>query len=138
MEVTSINNGIIIDHVPAGCALQVLEYIKINPRVSKIALIMNTTSKRMGEKDIIKIENIHDINLEALGLIAPNATVDIVENNQIVEKRTPTMPQKVVDIIQCANPRCITTSEHSIVQQFYLDTNHHEYRCEYCDETASL
>lgn len=139
MEVTSISEGIIIDHVPAGTALKVLNYLRIDPTTASIALIMNAASNRYGSKDIIKIQNAPDIDLEVLGLIAPNATVDIVKDSQIVAKQRPRLPQKVTDVISCVNPRCVTSTEHGIVQTFHL-TNPEtgEYRCDYCDEAAKL
>ena len=110
MEVTSIQNGIIIDHVPAGTALKVLEYLKIDPSKTKLALIMNTDSHMYGTKDIIKI----------------------------VEKKKPTLPEHVVNIIKCVNPRCVTTTEPA-VQMFHLvHSDRQEYRCDYCDEEAKF
>lgn len=140
MEVTSIQNGIIIDHVPAGTALKVLEYLNIDPAKTKLALIMNADSKRYGSKDIIKIEDVSDeIDLDALGLVARQATVGIVRNGSIVEKKTPTLPEHVVNIITCVNPRCVTTTENGIKQRFHLMHNERqEYRCDYCDEEANL
>ena len=118
MEVTSIQDGIIIDHVPAGTALKVLEYLRIDPATTKLALIMNTTSRRYGSKDIIKIEDAQDVDLDVLGLVARQATVDI---------------------ITCVNPRCVTTTEPGIDQVFYLDhTDDEVYRCRYCDEEAKF
>ncbi len=105
MEVTSIQNGIIIDHVPAGTALKVLEYLKIDPSKTKLALIMNTDSHLYGTKDIIKIEDeTESIDLDVLGLVARTATVGIVRGGKIVEKKHPTLPEHVVNIIKCVNP----------------------------------
>ena len=89
MEVTSIQNGIIIDHVPAGTSLKVLDYLKIDPSKTKLALIMNADSKRYGSKDIIKIEDDKDIDLDVLGFVARQATVDVVRGGKIVEKKQP-------------------------------------------------
>ena len=112
MEVTSIQNGIIIDHVPAGTALKVLEYLKIDPAKTKLALIMN--------------------------LVARTATVGIVRGGKIVEKKQPTLPEHVVNIIKCVNPRCVTTTEPA-VQMFHLvHSDRQEYRCDYCDEEAKF
>ena len=139
MEVTSINDGIIIDHVPAGTALKVLEYLEINPSTTRLALIMNTTSHRYGSKDIIKIEGEQDIDLDVLGLVARQATVDIVHGGRIVEKLTPNLPEHVTNVISCVNPRCVTTIERGIRQQFHLvHSERREYRCDYCDEEAKL
>ena len=133
MEVTSIQNGIIIDHVPAGTALKVLEYLKIDPSKTKLALIMNTDSHMYGTKDIIKIEDeTESIDLDVLGLVARTATVGIVRGGKIVEKKKPTLPEHVVNIIKCVNPRCVT-------QMFHLvHSDRQEYRCDYCDEEAKF
>ncbi|KAE8130074.1 MULTISPECIES: aspartate carbamoyltransferase regulatory subunit [Bifidobacterium] len=137
MEVTSIQNGIIIDHVPAGQALKVLEYLKINPAKTRLALIMNTTSNRFGSKDIIKIETERDINLEVLGFVARQATVDIVRGGTIVDKVRPTLPEHIVNVLTCTNPRCVTSSEVGLDQMFHLAQRERgEYRCDYCDEKA--
>ena len=128
MEVTSIQNGIIIDHVPAGTALKVLEYLKIDPAKTKLALIMNIESEEEAET----------IDLDVLGLVARTATVGIVRGGKIVEKKQPTLPEHVVNIIKCVNPRCVTTTEPA-VQMFHLvHSDRQEYRCDYCDEEAKF
>ncbi len=139
MEVTSIQDGIIIDHVPAGTALKVLDYLSINPASTKLALIMNTDSHRYGTKDI-KIEDPDTaIDLDVLGLVARSATVDVIHGGRIVDKMTPTLPERVVNVITCVNPRCVTTTEPGIDQVFYLDrTDGEAYRCRYCDEEAEF
>lgn len=139
MEVTSIQDGIIIDHVPAGTALKVLQYLKIDPSKTRLALIMNTDSPSYGTKDIIKIENVEGIDLDVLGLVARQATVDIVRGGRIVEKVQPHLPERVVNVITCVNPRCVTTTERGINQMFHLaHSQRQEYRCDYCDEEAKL
>ena len=130
MEVTSIQNGIIIDHVPAGTSLKVLEYLKIDPAKTKLALIMNANSKRYGSKDI---------DLDVLGFVARQATVDVVRGGKIVEKKQPNLPEHIVGVISCVNPRCVTTTEPGIKQMFHLvHSERLEYRCDYCDEEAKL
>lgn len=139
MEVTSLTEGIIIDHVPAGTALKVLQLLHIDPAHTTLALIMNTSSKRYGSKDIIKIEGNQQIDLAVLGLVASTATVDIVQGGMIVEKLNPTLPTHVTDVITCVNPRCVTTIERGLSQRFHLVNElTHEYRCDYCDEEAKL
>ncbi|WP_300766628.1 aspartate carbamoyltransferase regulatory subunit [uncultured Bifidobacterium sp.] len=139
MEVTSIQDGVIIDHVPAGTALTVLRYLQINPATTRLALIMNASSHRFGSKDIIKIEDDADVNLEVLGFVARQATVDIVRGGRIVRKSKPKPPEHVVDVITCVNPRCVTTAEPGIHQRFHLvHSERQEYRCDYCDEEAKL
>ena len=139
MEVTSIQNGIIIDHVPAGTSLKVLDYLKIDPSKTKLALIANADSKRYGSKDIIKIEDDKDIDLDVLGFVARQATVDVVRGGKIVEKKQPNLPEHIVGVISCVNPRCVTTTEPGIKQMFHLvHSERLEYRCDYCDEEAKL
>ncbi len=139
MEVTSIQDGIIIDHVPAGTALKVLQYLQIDPSTTRLALIMNTTSHRYGTKDIIKIEDVDGIDLDVLGLVAREATVDVVHGGAIVRKMRPHLPDHVVNVITCLNPRCVTTTERGIDQMFHLaHSERQEYRCDYCDEEAKL
>ena len=135
MEVTSITDGIIIDHVPAGTALKVLEYLRIDPARHEIALIMNAPSEKFGKKDIIKIEHMSGVNLDVLGLVARQATVDVIVDGKMIEKLRPTLPVHVTDVFKCANPRCVTTSERSLPQLFHLShSQRQEYRCDYCDE----
>ena len=134
MEVTSIQDGIIIDHVPAGTALKVLEYLSINPASTKLALIMNTDSHRYGTKDIIKIDEDIDINLDVLGYIDPNITVNRVRDGKLSRKEHLELPEMVTDIIKCKNPRCITSVEQEVVHKFRLaDREKRIYRCIYCD-----
>ncbi|MCI1832903.1 MAG: aspartate carbamoyltransferase regulatory subunit [Bifidobacterium sp.] len=139
MEVTSITNGIIIDHVPAGTALTVLEYLSIDPATTRLALIMNASSRRYGSKDIIKIEDAESVDLDVLGFVARQATVDIVRGGRITRKMTPNLPEHIVNVITCVNPRCVTTTERGIRQRFHLvHSGRQEYRCDYCDEEAKL
>ena len=135
MEVTSIQNGIIIDHVPAGTALKVLEYLKIDPSKTKLALIMNTDSHMYGTKDIIKIEDeTESIDLDVLGYIDSNITVNLVKDGQLEKKLHLELPQTLRNVIKCKNPRCITTVEPEIVYTFRLpDRRKKAYRCIYCE-----
>ena len=133
MEVTSIRNGIIIDHVPAGTALKVLQYLKIDPTSTKLALIMNTDSRQYGSKDIIKLEDAGDLNLDVLGFIARQATIDIVRGGKIVRKERPNLPEHMVNVIKCTNPRFITSIEEGCDHIFAL-TPSGRYRCIYCEQ----
>ena len=123
-------------------ALKVLEYLNIDPRKNTLALIMNTTSKTYGSKDIVKIEGHTDIDLSVLALVAKQATVNVVQGGSIVKKLTPKRPAHVKNVIKCANPRCVTSSERGLDQLFHLvipnGSNEVEYRCDYCDEEAKL
>lgn len=137
MKVTSIVDGVIIDHVQAGTALKVLNYLHVDPARTRLALIMNTDSHKYGRKDIIKIEQTEDLDLTPLGFIAPQSTVNQVRHGHIVSKGKPDRPQHLVNIITCLNPRCVTSVERAADQRFHLDSSG-SYRCDYCDERAEL
>ncbi|RBP99317.1 aspartate carbamoyltransferase regulatory subunit [Bifidobacterium xylocopae] len=140
MEVTSINQGVIIDHVPAGRALTVLHYLGLDPSRTRLALIMNAPSRRFGAKDIIKIEGEPELRLDALGFVAPQASINRVEGGRIVDKRRPVRPESLTGVIACTNPRCVTTVERGLPQSFHLDHTGADgvYRCDYCDEKAEV
>jgi aspartate carbamoyltransferase regulatory subunit len=133
--VNSIAKGIVIDHVSAGCGIKIINYLGIDKADYTVAFIMNASSKKYGKKDIIKIENVIDVDLAALGLIDPQATVNIIENHVITQKINLKLPEKVVNIIKCKNPRCVTSVERNAPQLFHLvDRENREYRCDYCDD----
>lgn len=139
MIVNSIERGIVIDHITAGTGNRVLDYLKIDTKKNTVAFIMNATSAKHGRKDIIKIENVTDVDLAVLGLIDPNATVNIIENGTIVKKINLELPEKVTNVIKCKNPRCVTGVERNAPHIFHLvDADKREYRCEYCDDTVSM
>ena len=119
MEVTSISEGLILDHIPAGTAFKVLRYLHIDEKTARLALIMNASSVRYGTKDIIKIEGRSEIDLNVLALVAKDATVNIVHNGAIAEKLQPSLPDRVRNVIVCRNPRCITTDERGLDQMFH-------------------
>jgi aspartate carbamoyltransferase regulatory subunit len=135
MEVNAIENGIVIDHIRAGTGLKVLSYLGVDTRGGTVALIMNAQSGKHGRKDIIKIENLSDIDLAALGLLDCGATVNYIENGELVNKVKLALPERVVGVLKCKNPRCVTSIEPEIPHVFLLvDPQLEEYRCEYCDE----
>jgi aspartate carbamoyltransferase regulatory subunit len=135
MEVNSISKGIVIDHIRAGFGMKVLDYLDIDTSRDTVALIMNASSAKHVRKDIIKIENITDVDLAALGLLDHTATVNIIEDGKITRKIKLNLPEKVTDVIRCKNPRCVTSVEPAIPQIFHLvNPEREEYRCEYCDE----
>ena len=135
MEVNEIENGIVIDHLRAGTGLKVLSYLGVDTRNDTIAMIMNAPSSKLGRKDIIKIENLLDVDIAALGLIDCGATVSYIENNELVKKVKLALPGRVTNVIKCKNPRCVTSVEPSIPHVFILqDPETEEYRCEYCDD----
>ena len=139
MIIDSIQNGIVIDHITAGTGNRILDYLKIDTKKNTVAFIMNATSKKHGRKDLIKIENVTDVDLTVLGLLDPNATVNIIENGQIVKKINLELPKTVTNVIRCKNPRCVTSVERNAPHIFHLlDAQTREYRCEYCDEIVSM
>lgn len=139
MIVNSIEKGIVIDHITAGTGNRILDYLNIDTQKNTVAFIMNATSRKHGRKDLIKIENVTDVDLTVLGLLDPNATVNIIENGKIVKKISLELPETVVDVIKCKNPRCVTSVERNAHHVFHLmNAETHEYRCEYCDEIVNM
>ena len=139
LNIDEIQNGIVIDHITAGTGNRILDYLKIDTKKNTIAFIMNATSKKHGRKDLIKIENVTDVDLTVLGLLDPNATVNIIENGKIVKKINLELPKTVTNVIKCKNPRCVTSVERNAPHIFHLmDAQTREYRCEYCDEIVSM
>lgn len=137
--INSIEKGIVIDHITAGLGVKILEFLDIDTTKNTVAFIMNATSSKYGRKDVIKIENVVDINLAALGLIDPKATVNIIEDHLISKKINLKMPDVITNIIKCSNPRCVTSVEVNAPHVFYLiDKKNREYKCEYCDDIISM
>ena len=135
MEVNEIENGIVIDHLRAGTGLKVLSYLGVDMRTDTIAVIMNAQSTKLGRKDIIKIENLLDVDLAALGLLDCGATVSYIVNGELEKKVKLSLPDRVTNVIKCKNPRCVTSVEPEIPHIFLLvDPLTEEYRCEYCDD----
>ncbi len=139
VAIDSIKTGIVIDHITAGLGMKILDYLDIDTTRDTVALIMNAVSRKYGRKDVVKIENVTDIDLAALGIIDPKVTVNFIEDHIIKEKIHLTVPERVVNIIKCNNPRCVTSIESGAPQIFQLiDRSNREYRCEYCDEIISM
>lgn len=134
LNIDSIENGIVIDHITAGRGMRVYELLELQKLDTCVAIIKNARSSKFGRKDIIKIEGVLNIDLDVLGFIDDNATVCTILNGKLVEKKKPSLPQKLVNIISCKNPRCITSME-PVDQVFYLcDEKEHRYRCKYCEQ----
>ena len=139
LNISGIREGVVLDHIQAGKSMDIYRYLRLGELDCTVAIIKNAKSNKMGRKDIIKIEDAQDVDLDVLGLVARQATVDIIHGGQIVNKQTPTLPERVVNVITCVNPRCVTTTEPGIDQVFYLDhTDDEVYRCRYCDEEAKF
>ena len=134
LEINSIEKGIVIDHIKAGYGITVFNYLHLDKADYNVALICNAYSQKMGKKDIIKINNVIDINYDFLGLIDPNATVNIIEDGKTIKKVKLEVPEKVTNIIRCKNPRCITSAEQELPHIFCLtDAENGVYRCLYCE-----
>ncbi len=139
LSVNTIKNGLVIDHIRAGSGPRIFSWLGLDKASFRVALIMNVPSQRLGRKDIIKIDNIINIDYSVLGFIDPNITVNVVQNEAIVKKIDLVLPDKVENVIRCRNPRCITTSEPYLHQIFRLvDRSKTEYHCEYCDELYQM
>lgn len=135
MTINSIKKGIVIDHIKAGLGLKIFNYLGLNNADYSVALIMNVNSSKLEKKDIIKIENEIDLDFTVLGFIDPNITINIIEGEGITNKLQLKLPEKIDDVINCNNPRCISSIEQEITHKFYLsDGERGIYRCEYCDE----
>ena len=137
MKVGAINNGVVIDHIAAGKGMDLYHFLNLDHLDAPIALIKNAPSEKMGKKDIIKIDAELDLDLDALGYIDPNVTINIVKDGVRVEKFHPQLPEKLTNIVHCKNPRCITSVEQEIPHIFKLTNKETgEYRCIYCEAKA--
>ena len=137
MKVDSIINGVVIDHIPAGLGMKLYGLLNLESIDSQTALIKNAPSKKMGKKDIIKIDTELNVDVDILGYIDSNITINIVKDGSCVNKFHPQLPEKLTNIIQCKNPRCITSVEQEIPHIFKLtDKESGEYRCIYCESKA--
>lgn len=137
MKIDAIQNGIVIDHITAGKGMEIYNLLKLYKQDCPIALLMNASSEKMGKKDIIKLNGEVHIDMDALGYVDPNATVAIIRDGKVVEKRSLALPKKLTNVIKCKNPRCITSVEREIVHEFKLtDRAKKVYRCIYCEQKA--
>ncbi len=134
MNIDSIQNGVVLDHIQAGKSMDIYKYLKLDALDCSVAIIKNVRSGRMGKKDIIKIDTPMEVDLDVLGYIDPNITVNIIRDGQRVEKKRLELPRRLTNIIHCKNPRCITVSEPQLDAIFLLsDPEQRTYRCAYCD-----
>lgn len=138
MHIDSIQNGIVLDHIKAGKSMQIYNDLGLEDMDCSVAIIKNAPSNKMGRKDIIKIDDTMDLNLDVLGYIDPNITVCYISDGRIVRKEHLKLPKKIVNIIKCKNPRCITSVESSLDHIFLLaDEEKQIYRCAYCESKKS-
>ena len=137
MNIDSIQNGIVIDHIAAGRGMQLYHLLHLDQLECSVAIIKNVHSKKMGRKDIIKVDAAIDVDIDAIGYVDPNATVNIIRDGKLAEKRDICLPEKLVNVIRCKNPRCISTTEQELTQVFILtDRKKGVYRCRYCEAKA--
>ncbi len=137
MNIDSINNGIVIDHIQAGKSMDIYHYLGLEDLDCSVAIIKNVKSKKSGRKDIIKIDNDINVDMDILGFIDTNITVNIIKEGKIIKKTHMELPQRLVNVIKCQNPRCITSNERELDQVFNLtDKENKIYRCKYCEMQA--
>ena len=135
LNIEKIRNGIVIDHIKAGQGIRIFNWLGLDKSPYTVAFVVNANSRRMGRKDIIKIDNTITINFDILGLIDPHITVNIIEEEKISGKIKLKLPETVENVILCKNPRCITSTEKYIPHIFHLENGEERtYRCEYCDD----
>ncbi|MDF2633118.1 MAG: aspartate carbamoyltransferase regulatory subunit [Caproiciproducens sp.] len=135
LNIDSLQNGIVIDHIKAGTSMKIYELLELSKLDCCVAVIKNAKSSKYGKKDIIKIDGTIDINLDILGFIDHEITIDIINNGKIIDKKKLVLPKTVKNVIKCKNPRCITSGEEGIDQVFQLcDSENHRYRCIYCEQ----
>ena len=137
MNIDSIQNGYVIDHIQAGKAMQLYNMLGLDQLDCSVAIIKNAPSRKMGKKDIIKIDALIAMDFDLIGFVSPEATVNIIENGLRREKKHLSLPLRLVDIIRCKNPRCITSTEQELQHVFVRRENSTAYRCLYCDTRAS-
>ena len=139
LNVGSLNDGVVLDHIAAGKSMEIYKYLGLDKLDCQVAIIKNAKSQKMGRKDIIKIESPLDvINLDILGYIDHNITVNIIHNGEISEKKILTLPKTIKNVLKCKNPRCITSIEQELPHRFKLtDKKNRIYRCMYCEQKFS-
>ena len=134
MNIDSIQNGIVIDHISAGNGMKLSELLELSKLNCSVALLRSVSSNKLGRKDIIKIDQEYDINLDLVGFVDPQATVVVIKNGEIVEKKKLDLPATLINVLRCKNPRCITTTEQELKHVFCLRDD--GYRCMYCETKA--
>lgn len=134
MNIDGVKNGIVLDHIKAGKSMMAYKLLGLDKVDSCVAIIQNAVSPKYGRKDIIKIDQLIDLDYDVLGYIDSNITVNVVKDGKLVEKKHMALPEELRNVIRCKNPRCITSVEQEIVQIFRLKNKDEKvYRCAYCD-----
>ncbi len=138
MIIGQIKDGIVLDHITAGRGAEIYRVLELSKLDCTVAMIERAPSPKMGRKDIIKIDQVLDIDFNVLGYIDPGITVNIIRDGKVFERRRLTLPEKVFGVLKCKNPRCITSVEQELVHEFKLtDPQNQVYRCVYCDQKAT-
>ncbi len=138
MIIGQIKDGIVLDHITAGKGREIYDILNLSSLNCTVAMIERAQSPKMGSKDIIKIDQVLDIDFEVLGYVDPGITVNIIRDGKVSERRHLTLPQRVVGVLKCKNPRCITSVEQELIHEFKLtDPKNRVYRCIYCEQKAS-
>ena len=137
MIIDSIQNGIVIDHITSGKSMELYNILGLADLNCTVAILKNVTSNKLGRKDIIKIDREMDLDWDLIGFVDPSITVNIIRNGQLAEKRTLKLPERIRGVLTCHNPRCITSVEQELPQEFVLtDREKHTYRCISCETEA--
>ena len=137
MNVDSIRDGIVIDHIAAGCGMKLYRLLGLETLEAPVAMITNVVSGKLGRKDIIKVDAAIPLDFQVVGYVDPGATVNVIREGRVVEKLSVELPDRLTDVLRCYNPRCITTTEQELKQIFKLtDREKRVYRCIYCETAA--
>mgnify|MGYP002551490496 CR=1 FL=1 len=137
MIIDAISNGIVIDHISAGKAMELYNILGLDKLDCSVALLKNVSSGKLGRKDIIKIDGEMELDWDLIGYVDPSITVNIIRGGELQEKRTLKLPERIVGVLKCKNPRCITSVEQELPQEFVLtDREKRVYRCRYCETQA--
>ena len=138
MIIGQIKDGIVLDHITAGRGAEIYRVLELSSMNCTVAMIERAPSPKMGSKDIIKIDQVLDMDFNVLGYIDPGITVNIIRDGKVAERRRLSLPEKVFGVLKCKNPRCITSVEQELIHEFKLtDAKNQVYRCVYCDQKAS-
>ena len=138
MNIDAISNGIVIDHITAGKGMELYRLLDLDKLDCSVAIIKNVKSRKMGKKDIIKIDAVIDVNIDIIGYVDPNVTVDVIRDGILTEKKKIDLPEHLSNVLFCKNPRCITSVEQELVHIFRLtDKENRIYRCIYCETKAN-
>lgn len=137
MIIGKIEDGIVLDHIKAGQGMRLYGILNLDKLDCEVALIQNAQSEKMGRKDILKIDKLIDLNIDAVGYVDPGITVNIIREGKLAKRSHIDLPEEIVDIVKCKNPRCITTIEQELPHVFRLtDRENRVYRCKYCESKA--